>query len=417
MFEEIEIFKAPGFKIHALWDGQRLSLRSKGFLSPLCRPILREMSGYLARERPIRVDREGILFSGWIPRAPSPSFTRLVKNQVRIALTKKRIPEQVSFAVTGRCPCDCVFCCAKGIRAEPELTLEEIQSAIRQAVEMGAHLLTFDGGETLLRQDIFQIVRFGKETGSTTVLFTNGLYLTADTAACLKEAGLDTIQVSIDSPYAEEHDRIRGVKGIFQKAIRGAEEAVRAGLTVSLYCVARPENTGERTLEDLLNLANRLGAHEVSLYDILAIGKWLDREADTLTERDRKRAIELHCRVNRPGGEGAKVMAFSFFESPERFGCMAGRRWIHITPAGDVIPCSYTPLTFGNVRREPLRVIWKRIRRHPEYRTEGRSCMVQDRSFRKKYVYSIPEHASLPFPVCREAAETVEPALELTSKS
>jgi MoaA/NifB/PqqE/SkfB family radical SAM enzyme len=92
-------------------------------------------------------------------------------------------------------------------------------------------------------------------------------------------------------------------------------------------------------------------------------------------------------------------MAFSHFESPEMFGCMAWRRWIHITPAGDVLPCSYTPLTFGSVRREPLKNIWQKIRKHPEYKKELVPCMVQNKEFRQKYIYTIPPNAKLPYPI------------------
>ena len=91
-------------------------------------------------------------------------------------------------------------------------------------------------------------------------------------------------------------------------------------------------------------------------------------------------------------------MSFSYFESPDKFGCMAGSRWIHISPAGDIIPCSYTPLTFGNIRNESLSDIYKKIRKHPEYK-KNTKCLIQDKEFRNKYIYPIPKDASLPYPI------------------
>ena len=138
---------------------------------------------------------------------------------------------------------------------------------------------------------------------------------------------------------------------------------------------------------------------EVTIYDIIAIGKWLQRENDTLSDSDRQRTIDFHLDVNTKRDSGPKVMAFSYFEHPDQFGCMAGRRWMHLTPAGDVIPCSYTPITFGNVRETPLKKIWAKITRHREYKKDSRFCMIQDKEFRKRYIYPIPEDAQLPYSI------------------
>lgn len=396
---EYEIYKFPGLSIKAKLYDSGIEFKAEGALKQIGKPIIEQISEYFLAERPAVATPERFVLSGWLPYIPSPAFTRLISNQVKIIMSGKKIPEQISIAVTGKCPCDCIFCCAKGIRAEPELTLDEIKSIIDQGVEMGTHLFTFDGGEPLLRKDIYDIISYAQSTGSLVVMFTNGLYLNGDVAQKLKNAGLDTLQVSIDSPYNDEHDRIRKVKGLFEKATVGVRSAVDAGLFVSIYYVARRENSDRKTLNDLLALADRLGAQEVSLYDILAIGKWLEREDDTLTDEERKRTILFHKEVNQKGKTGPKVMAFSYFESPKKFGCMAGRRWIHFTPAGDLIPCSYTPLTFGNIRETSLKKMWKKVRKHIEYMDENRACMVQDKEFRKRYIYPIPKDASLPYPI------------------
>ena len=393
------IFEMPGLSIKAELGDNSIEFRAEGILKALGKPILDEMNQYITAERPIVSTKDKYVVSGWLPYIPSPAFNRLVSNQVKIRTRGIKIPEQISVAVTGRCPCDCFFCCAKGINAKPELTLDEMKSIIDQGVEMGTHLFTFDGGEPLLREDIYDIISYAHDTGSLVVMFTNGLYLDAEVARKLKAAGLDTLQVSIDSPYQDEHDEIRKVKGIFERATAGAKAAVGAGLLVSLYYVARKENSDKKTLSDLHNLGRELGVQEVTIYDILAIGKWLDREDDTLTDEERERTIEFHKEVNQKGKDGPKVMAFSYFESPKTFGCMAGRRWIHITPAGDIIPCSYTPLTFGNVREKPLKEIWESVRGHAEYKKEIRPCMVQDKEFRKRYIYPIPKDAALPYPI------------------
>jgi len=394
----IIVYRGKGLKILANVENDRVKLRSESLLPPLGNHVVKLMNKYYANERPLMVKDGQIHFSGWIPPMPSKAFTRLFNNEMKMKVTGKLIPEQVSVAVTGKCPCNCVFCCAKGIRATPELTLDEMKSIIDQSLKMGTHLFTFDGGEPLLRKDIYDIIEYVDDR-AVTVMFTNGQKLTRNVAKKLKKAGLRCLQVSIDSPYQKDHDDIRGVKGIFEKATQGIKYAVEEGLIVGIYYVARPENTDEKTLKDLLKLAKETGAHEICIYDIIAIGKWLSHEGETMSDKDRNRTIEFHKRTNKPGVKGPKVMSFSYFESPKKFGCMAGKRWIHLTPAGDVIPCSYTPLTFGNIREEPLKKIYKRIRQHPEFK-KNTHCLVQDKKFRKKYIYTIPESETLPYPIC-----------------
>jgi len=395
------IFEMPGLSIVAELGDNSIELRSEGILKSLGKPIVNQINEYIMAERPAISTEDKYVVSGWLPYIPSPAFNRLVSNQVKIKTTGKKIPEQVSIAVTGRCPCDCVFCCAKGIKAKPELTFDEIKSIIDQGVEMGTHLFTFDGGEPLLREDIYDIISYAHDSGSLTVMFTNGFYLDSEIARNLKNAGLDTLQVSIDSPYQTEHDKVRKLEGLYEKATAGVRAAVEAGLFVSIYCVVRQDNSDEQTLNDMLSLTAELGAQELTFYDILAIGKWLDKENDTLTDEQRERTINLHKEVNQKGKTGPKIMAFSHFESPKTFGCMAGRRWIHVSPGGDVIPCSYTPLTFGNVREKSLKEIWGSIRKHAEYKKELVSCMVQDKEFRRKYIHTIPRDAQLPYPIER----------------
>jgi len=394
---DITVYNTMGLKVLAKVEDGKVVLHSKAILPPLGKYVVKQMNDYFAHERPLIVEADRIHYSGWIPPMPSKAFTRLFNNEMKARLTGRFVPEQVSVAVTGDCPCDCDFCCAKGIKAKPELSLDEMRSIIDQSLDMGTHLFTFDGGEPLLRDDIYDIIRHVDDR-AVTVMFTNGLLLTKEVARKLKQAGLRCLQVSIDSPYQEEHDEIRCIPGIFEKAVEGIKYAVEEGLITGIYYVARPENTDEDTLEALYKLAVDTGAHEICIYDIIAIGRWLTHEAETMTPADRQRTIDFHKRVNSKSGDGPKVMSFSYFESPDRFGCMAGKRWIHITPSGDVIPCSYTPITFGNVREEGLKSVYKRIRAHPAYKKNSK-CLVQDKDFRARYIYTIPENGTLPYPI------------------
>lgn len=388
------VYENPLLKINVeILDG-RVQLIPGGMLALAAKPLLFRANQMFAEEKPISAGKQ-IIFSTWIPPVPSNAFDRLVAAQVS-AVMKSRVPEQVSIGITSRCPNNCIHCGAAGMLAGNELSLGEIKNVIDQALELGTYLISFDGGEPLFRRDLEKMVKHVAEEKAIATTFASGFELTTERARQLKQAGLYAVRVSLDSPYEEEHDRIRGRKGVYADAVEGIKNALDAGLLVDLFVVVSPHNIGD--LEAFYKFGSDLGVHEISLYEIVAVGRWLSHEHEVLTKKDVGKLKEFHISKNRLKS-GPRVTAFPHFMGPEMFGCFAGRKWIHITPGGEVLPCAYTPLSFGNVREEPLKAIWSRFAKHGAYSKAAKSCLMRQQEFRRKYIKSIPEDARLPYRV------------------
>ena len=80
-------------------------------------------------------------------------------------------------------------------------------------------------------------------------------------------------------------------------------------------------------------------------------------------------------------------------------GCLAGHLQYYISAYGDVTPCDFSPICFGNIRQESIKSIWKKIIKHPAYNHISRRCRMQNPSFRQHYVDPIPDKAILPYPI------------------
>lgn len=143
-----------------------------------------------------------------------------------------------------------------------------------------------------------------------------------------------------------------------------------------------------------------LGVSEVTVFDVTPTGKMLDREDMLLTHAEHRRLSELE-EGQFVRKDGPKIVTMSYVNETDIIGCFGARYQIHITHDGYVTPCDFMPLHFGNVREEPLRVIWNRMRAHPEYRKKTVSCRMQDLEFRRKYIKKIPPDATLPYPMDR----------------
>ena len=373
----MQITKKPLLRIEAFQEKRGIRLEGRGPAAPLARPILERMNRIFADEKPISAGPDRFIFSTWIPPAPSIAFERMLSAQVA-ALSRRPVPDQFSIAVMKACPNDCIHCSAPS-RQGQILESSLVKSALSQALDMGSYLITFDGGEPMLRHDLPELVS-SVDARAVAASFTSGYHLSAERARELKQAGLYAVRISIDSPREEEHDRIRGRAGAYGDALSGVKNALEAGLLVDLFMVTSPHNID--LLEEAFSLASDLGVHELSLYEIVAVGRWATHESEVLSDVDVLRLERFHKDKNR--SEGPRVTALPYLLGPEMFGCFAGRRWIHVDGDGEALPCAYMPLSFGNIRDKSLKEIWKDMTSYQWF--QGRcSCQMKEPKFREAH--------------------------------
>jgi MoaA/NifB/PqqE/SkfB family radical SAM enzyme len=369
----MQIVSKPLLRIEARAENG-ITLVPKGPLAPIAKPVIDRINRVFADEKPISPGPDKFIFSTWIPPAPSLAFDRMISAQIG-ALTGRRIPDQFSIAIMRACPNDCIHCSAPSRHGE-NLSQEVVEKAIEDALDLGSYLITFDGGEPMLRKELPEMVSH-VDHRAISAAFTSGSHLTSDLAHRLKQAGLYAVRISIDSPHEAEHDRVRGRIGAFKDALSGIRNALDAGLLVDMFMVTSPSNIDD--LEDAHAMASELGVHELSLYEIVAVGRWTSHQDEVLSRNDVKRLETFHKAKNR--GPGPRVTALPYILSPDMFGCFAGRRWIHVDSSGDALPCAYMHFSFGNIKEKSLKEIWKEMSGYRWFK--GRcSCQMKDQAFR-----------------------------------
>ncbi len=388
----MKIYDKSLIKINANTVDGKLVLDAGGPLSAVAKPVIRRINSIFQEEKPISSNEEEIIFSTWAPPIPGEVFNRLINAQMASVL-RKRVPDQLSIGITGRCPNNCIHCGAAGLVSTPELTLDEVNHTISRALDLGAYYISFDGGETMLRKDIAQMIAAVDKSRAVATCFTSGFAMNEQKAMELKKAGLYAAHMSIDSPDEKEHDRVRGRVGAYMDTINGIRNVLAADILADLFVVVSPHNIDD--LGSFYELAADLGVHEMSIYEIIAVGRWMEHEDEVISEKDVKHLSEFQKRMN-ARDEGPRVTAFPYFLGPDMFGCFAGRRWMHATAGGDVLPCAYMPLSFGNVREEDLGIIWERMGKHASCRSQADYCLMRDPDFRKRYIHTIPEGERLP---------------------
>jgi len=118
-----------------------------------------------------------------------------------------RIVTGLRIALTPRCNLRCIYCHHEGeVKPEKEMPAEMVVSVAHAAAELGVHSLKFTGGEPLLRRDLADLLSQMPQDLDLS-LTTNGIFL-AEQAESLSEAGLDRVNVSLDSLNQDTYQAI-----------------------------------------------------------------------------------------------------------------------------------------------------------------------------------------------------------------
>ncbi|MDI3502492.1 MAG: hypothetical protein PWR09_617 [Archaeoglobi archaeon] len=391
--KRVKIISIPGLKIYGEIEGRRVTFEMEGSLTPVARRFVERFLNSLQREKIIKIEDGRIIFSTYLPPVPSTIFKRVLKNQLRPVFGRMRAPDAATIAITQKCPCRCVHCSAYK-RETAEIDRGTLRKVIRDLLRMGTTNITFTGGEPFSRDDIYELIRFVDPEKAVSLIFTSGFFLSESVLEDVRKSGLYALHVSIDSPDERTHDFLRGIPGLFKTATGALKKAVEIGLMAGISTYATPEKIKSGEMERMIELGRSLGVHEITIFDQVNTGRLL-RCTSGLSREDHEYLMNLHLR-DLERSDLPRVTSMSFINSPLSGGCFAGYHQLHITPSGEVTPCDFHPISFGNIHEERIEEIWRRIREHEEYRKKSPQCRMQNPEFRRKYISKIPEGAKLP---------------------
>lgn len=292
-----------------------------------------------------------LIIHSHLPPLNSAAYGRFIDEHLARPSTG---PSHAQIAITGACPQRCDFCYNRERTGTP-LSKDEILRAIDDLADMGVFWLGLTGGEPLLNRDIVEIVE--RPAGRCAVkLFTTGCTLTPRMATSLKRAGLFSVCVSLDHWREEIHDRGRNYPGAFRAALRAIRIFLDAGLHTGASAVLSRQMIVSGECREFLAFLEGLGVHEAWLSEVKPSAPAFWDEGVVVGEPERRMLREMQDCYNSDGT--MTVNYLGHFECGEHFGCNAGHKMVYIDPFGEVAPCVFTPITFGNIRDRSLREIW-----------------------------------------------------------
>ena len=273
----------------------------------------------------------------------------------------------ISWNTTRACNLSCVHCYRDAGAAESgELTTAEGMKLLEEIARAGFKIMVFSGGEPLIRPDIYELIGYARKLGLRPVLGTNGILITQQSAARLKEAGAACAGISLDSCDKAKHDWFRGYEGAWEETLKGIAACREVGLPFQIHTTVM--NWNEEEVTAITDLAVELGAVAHHIFFLVPTGRGKHIEETTLKTQQYEALLErILAKQAEVPIELKPTCAPQFMRIakqkgiPMRFtkGCLAGTTYCVILPGGDVHPCPYLPLKAGNVREAPFDAIWR----------------------------------------------------------
>ncbi len=291
-------------------------------------------------------------------------ITYLDIDRIEPFTTPVSAPYRFDLALTYGCNVECSHCYVERPKGMKSLSLEEWKRVLDKVWEIGTPHVCFTGGEATLHPHLVELVQYAQEVGLVTGLLTNGRAL-ADKALLqrLIDAGLDHIQITLESHDEKVHDDMVGEPGAFKETVEGIKNAVASPVYTITNTTISKKNAGE--IEKTVEFIHDLGITTFAVNGIIYSGGaktadigFKEEELSPILERVRKAADRLkmrliwysptqYCQFNPIENElGVKT-------------CTAAKYNMAIEPNGDVLPCQSYFCVLGNILKDDWKTIWE----------------------------------------------------------
>lgn len=301
----------------------------------------------------------------YLPSFPSQAF--FIALDKFLNQTKNPIelyPTSVLLSMSKVCNYNCPHCYQKLDSAKP-VPLDKLSNIAKELQDLRISFINIEGGEPLL--DFERLVTLLKnidKNKSEIWVNTNGNSLTEEKAKKMKDLGVFGVMVSLHHWQKEKHDEFVGFKGAYKAALSALKLFNQVGLSTAINCTGTKNLIGSGGFEKIMQIAKDTDCAIVQLIHEKPAGGWLNREG-TLEKEYIEKLYKYHLiySLDKRYREYPAISSQVYESSKENFGCTAGGiERFYINASGEVQPCEFVNVSFGNLTEEPFSKIYKKMR-------------------------------------------------------
>ncbi len=295
----------------------------------------------------------------YLPAYPTPAFFKAVESKLLVSPPQ---PISMVWGITKACSYHCPHCYQR-LDKGADLPSEILANTVKAVSKAGVSFLNIEGGDVFLTFDNLCSLLDHVEPDMEVWINTTGAHVTREKLEILKTKNVYGFMVSLHSADGNIHDEFVGQTGSFKQAQKTLALCAELGFGTAINTVLQYKDIQSQTLERLMDIAKSLQVGFVQLIHPKRAGKWLSNAQ--LYDQDQ----QLLAYVRKAYHFYNKSAAFPALpaqaeeEDVTRFGCTAGGvDRFYIGASGEVQPCEFLNISFGNLTQEPFEVIFKRMR-------------------------------------------------------
>ncbi len=280
-------------------------------------------------------------------------------------------PYLIDWAITNECNLNCLHC--RGM-ASQQLESSRVLELAQQIPQLSPQWVIIEGGEPLLRKELFDVLSIIKQGGIATYLITNGMLLNEKTAKKLAELAV-RVMISVDGTDKKSYEEIRkGADfGTLKKAV-----LLLAEHRILNACNVTIGQHNYRQIEKIFQFAEELRVPKIIF---LGLKPCEDYRKYVLGSEDYQKIISSVMECQKTYGievffdepffgpflEANKINYSASSESgiivPSVSRCIFGD-YLFIETNGDVRPCTFAPMVVGNAGEKDLPKIWEDVQKN-----------------------------------------------------
>ncbi len=271
-------------------------------------------------------------------------------------------PVMLQFELTGACNLKCKQCYNDSGEKITSMTPEHWKNFSKK-VANDLFSVTLSGGEPLLLgEQLFSLMDIFQAGKTWINLISNGFFIDREKAKRLSKYDLGWVEISIDSPFEDYHDYLRGVQGSWRKAVLAASYLASYNVPVFIGTCVTPKTLPD--IEAMVKLAQEIGVKGLTLTKIFISGRaYSNAEELILSEDDTEKFIAEAMQLKK----NTKDIVINFTTQTIQDAIkddtgITNYQVPIIRPDAKMRLSCFEPIIVGDVLSEDIQTLWQRYK-------------------------------------------------------
>lgn len=298
----------------------------------------------------------------YCPGFPAEAFYTACK---KFSEFDEKLPCTTSLiSVTSACKFNCSHCYQK-YDIGKDINIDILVDAVKKLQDMGIAFFNIEGGEPFLTYDRLKKVCEAIDSRSEIWINSTGDGITLDRLKELKELNVTAVMFSLHYHEPEKLNSFFGNEKAWDMMVDAIELCHKAGIAVAFNSCIQKDGFYNGDFEKIMEKAKLFGASIIQIIKPKPSGGWLKTGVEAFNLEDIKHLKKLVNKYNlaKEYKDYPAVSAQAIEEDRTQFGCTAGGTdRFYINAKGDVQPCEFLNISFGNIAEEPFEDIYNKMR-------------------------------------------------------